>query len=873
MDSSLITKLRRKLNLEQMTSLCSGENNWETKSYEALGIPKVVMSDGPHGLRVEAEKEEGKIGVGDSLPATCFPPATLAACSFDESLIREMASAIAREARAAGVDLILGPGLNIKRSPLCGRNFEYYSEDPYLSGHLAKAFVEGARKEHTGATLKHFFGNNQETRRMTINALIDERALREIYLKGFEIAVKEAGPMAVMCSYNSVNGEFLSQNKHFLTEILRNEWGFEGIVMTDWGAVYDRVKGVKAGLDLEMPGSGGVNDKKIFDAIKEGKLKKTRLNEMAERLIAFALEAEENRQPAGTPEPVDINEQHLLARRIAAESMVLLKNEDSLLPLDREKLKTIAVIGKMAFDPRYQGSGSSKINPYRIEAPYDAIAAETEEKVKLLTAQGYSDSSDEKHRRIVKEAAETAGKADVAVVFAGLPDKLESEGYDRTSLKLPENQLEMIRRVCEEQPNTIVVLFNGGVVDLEFEDQPKAVLEAWLGGQAVGAAVSDIIFGRVNPSGRLAETIPMRLEDTPAYINFPGTEDSVNYGESIFVGYRYYDYVNRSVRYPFGFGLSYTTFEYSEMKASAADDGTVIASCRIKNTGARAGKEVIQLYTGKLDGKVQRPIRELKGFTKIDLEPGEEKVVAFELSKDDFTYFNPTRNAWTQEEGPHLVFIGASSRDIRLKAEIALPAPPLPKLTRYSYMDDFMANPRGRQVIEMIMSQFQSVTGKTIDTGDAFFMTMLHGTPVSKIVTFTNGLLSDKSVDRILEFVNGEDASETFDIRCLFEDKEEKKNWFQSMLEGIFGKKEDNAFYTVDCPVRDLMANPETRAVLAKYCPDEYMNGEIMDMIISMGVTMRKVQKLIPDEYYPYSLLTTIDEELRLIPKDNKEEI
>lgn len=298
-----------------------------------------------------------------------------------------------------------------------------------------------------------------------------------------------------------------------------------------------------------------------------------------------------------------------------------------------------------------------------------------------------------------------------------------------------------------------------------------------------------------------------------------------------------------------------------------------MASCRVKNIGERAGKEVVQLYTGKPDGKVQRPIRELRGFTKIDLEPGEEKVVVFELSKDDFTYFNPTRNAWTQEEGLHMVLIGASSRDIRLEAEVALPAPPLPKLTRYSYMDDFMANPRGRQVIEVIMSQFQSVTGKIIDTEDTFFMTMLHGTPVSKIVTFTNGLLSDKSVDRILEFVNGEDDSETFDIRCLFEDKEEKRNWFQSMLEGIFGKKEDNDFYTVDCPVRDLMANPETRAVLAKYCPDEYMHGEIMDMIISMGVTMRKVQKLIPDEYFPYSLLTTIDEELRLIPKDNKEEI
>lgn len=873
MDSSLITKLRRKLNLEQMTSLCSGENNWETKSYEALGIPKVTMSDGPHGLRVEVESEEGKIGVGGSAPATCFPPAALAACSFDEDLIREMASAIAREARAAGVDLILGPGLNIKRSPLCGRNFEYYSEDPYLSGHLAKAFIQGARKENVGATLKHFLGNNQETHRMTVNAMIDERALREIYLKGFEIAVKEGNPMAVMCAYNSVNGEFLSQNKRFLTEILRNEWGFEGIVMTDWGAVYDRVKGVKAGLDLEMPGSGGVNDKKIYDAVKEGKLKKTRLNEMAERLIAFALAAEENRQTAGEPEAVDVSEQHLLARRIAGESMVLLKNDDDFLPFDRERLTRVAVIGKMAFDPRYQGSGSSKINPYRIEAPYDAIAGEAGGSVKLLTAQGYSDSSEEKHRRIVAEAAETAEKADVAVVFAGLPDALESEGYDRTSISLPENQLEMISRVCAVQPNTVVVLFNGGVVDLGFENQPKAILEAWLGGQAVGSAVSDILFGRVNPSGRLAETIPLRLEDTPSYINFPGTEDSVNYGEGIFVGYRYYDYAARPVRYPFGYGLSYTTFEYSDMKASVADDGTVMVSCRVKNTGNRAGKEVVQLYTGKPDGKVQRPVRELRGFIKIGLEPGEERVVAFELSKDDFTYFNPTAGEWTQEEGPHRVYIGASSRDIRLVAEVTLPAPPLPRLTRYSYMDDFMANLRGRQVIEVIMSQFQSVTGQTIDTEDTFFMTMLHSTPVSKIVTFTNGLLSDKSVDRILEFVNGEDDSETFDIRCLFEDKEEKKSWFQSMLEGIFGKKDDSDFYNVDCSVRDLMANPETKAVLAKYCPDEYMSGEIMDMIISMGVTMRKVQKLIPDEYYPYSLLTTIDEELRQIRKDKKEEL
>ncbi|MEG0074729.1 MAG: glycoside hydrolase family 3 C-terminal domain-containing protein [Eubacterium sp.] len=865
MDASLAKKIRRKLSMEQLASLCSGANNWETEAYEECGIEKVVMSDGPHGLRVEMQESENKLGMGSSAAATCFPPAVLSACSFDEDLILKMAKAIAIEAKAAGVDLILGPGLNIKRSPLCGRNFEYFSEDPYLSGHLAKAFVWGAKEENVGTTLKHFLANNQETRRMVVDAKIDERALREIYLRGFEIAVKESNPMAMMCAYNSINGEFLSQNKRFLTDILRSEWGFDGIVMTDWGAVYDRVKGVKAGLDLEMPGSGGVNDAKIVKAIRQGHLKKTKLNEMSERLITFSLQAKENREAFAEKPEIDKEAHHQLARQIAAESMVLLKNDDQCLPIDLKKIKTVAMIGKMAYDPRYQGSGSSKINPYRIDDPYDALIGEIDDCVNIQAVQGYSDSSNEKHQQMIDEAVKAAKLADIALLFAGLPDADESEGYDRDTMNLPKNQREMIAAVCTAQPNTVLILANGGAVDLSFADQPKAILETWLGGQAMGSAVADILLGKVNPSGKLAETIPMRLEDTPSYINFPGTENTVNYGESIFVGYRYYDFTHKEVRYPFGYGLSYTTFKYDQLSIEKENEIYRI-SFQITNTGCYDGKEAVQLYTGKKDSLISRPIRELKGFKKIALTAGETKTVQFELNEDAFAYYNPTTLAWTLEEGDHTVYIGASSRDILLEGSVSI-CGSQPKLTYYSSIGDLAARPRGQQVIQAIKTQFEEMSGQTVSVQDEFFMTFIKGTPLIKAIAASRGLLTKQAIDRILDFVNGVDDSESFDCGCLFEEKEQKKSWLQALIENFFGPKGNINVYNVDDRVRDLMDNTESRNVLEKYCPTEYLNSDIMKMVMSMGLTMRKVQKLVPDDVYPEQLLKTIDKELREIQK------
>lgn len=864
MDIALIRKIRRNMSLEEMTSLCSGKTAWETMSYPQYGIESVVMADGPHGLRVE--ELECALGMPEAQPATCFPPAVLTACSWDEELLEAIGGAIAIEARSQGIDLILGPGINIKRSPLCGRNFEYFSEDPLLSGILGKHFVLGAKSQDVGSTIKHFVANNQETHRMTVNERIDERALREIYLKAFEIAVKGSQPMAIMCSYNSVNGKFLSQNSHFLTKILREEWGFEGIVISDWGAVYDRPKGIAAGLDLEMPGNGGINNKKIFDRIKEGRLRITTLNDTVERLIDFSFKAKENREKTSEISIVNVKKHHKMARRAAAESMVLLKNEDNILPINQENVKKLAVIGCMAFDPRYQGSGSSKINPHRLDDAYDRIKELAEpNNIQILPHQGYVHEELIEQAHLEEEAIELAAKSDMALMFLGLPDIYESEGYDRTNLDLPEKQIALIHKICTIQPNTVVILSNGGVVDMGWEEKPKAIVEMFLGGQAGGGAIADLLFGKSNFCGKLTETIPMKLEDTPSYINFPGIQDEVIYGESIFVGYRYYDYTKKEVRYPFGFGLSYTSFHYETPEnqlLSIDSKNKLLVKCRVTNKGLMDGKEIVQLYTGKKDTKITRPLRELRHFKKVLIPAGESREVSFEISEDDFSYYNPSTKKWEHEGGVHEIYMGSSSRDLPVVQTVELQDNTWSPLTQYSYLSDFEKSERGRLLIRILLSGFEAAMGQNIDANDAFFMAMLKGSPLRKLVEFSNGIFTEESIEKILELVNTDASLEGITFEDLVAAREKKKGFINS----FFGGNKDQTI-GITSKVRDIVNNEDAMKILRNYFEADAFDSEFLQIAIRMGVCFDKAQKLLPDDFFSDEMLAMIDRDFKNLAK------
>ena len=609
----------REMTLEEKAGMCSGKDFWHLKGVERLGIPEVMVSDGPHGLRKQAE-EADHLGLNESIKAVCFPTACATACSFDRDLLEEMGERIGDECQAEDLSVILGPAVNIKRSPLCGRNFEYFSEDPYLASQMAAAHIKGVQSKNVGTSIKHFAANNQEHRRMSCSSEIDERTLREIYLAAFETAIKEAKPDTVMCSYNRINGEFASENHWLLTEVLRDQWGFEGYVMSDWGAVNDRVKGLKAGLELEMPGSGGNTDKEIVEAVKSGELEEAVLDRAVERILNIVFKFTDNRQEG----KFDLEEDHKLAAKIAGESMVLLKNE-GVLPLPAQG-KKIAFIGKFAETPRFQGGGSSHINSFKITSALEAV----KEVAEVTYAQGYDVKEDVIDQAMLDQAVETAKEADVAVIFAGLPDAFESEGYDRTHMRMPDCQNTLISEIAKVQENVVVVLHNGSPVEMPWADQVKGILEAYLCGQAVGQAEVDILFGKVNPSGKLAETIPYKLSDNPSYLNFPGDGQKVEYKEGVFVGYRYYDTKEMPVRYPFGYGLSYTTFEYSDLQLSSdkiKDTDKLKVTLKVKNTGNRAGKEIVQLYVADKTGAASRPVKELKNFVKVELQPQEEKTV------------------------------------------------------------------------------------------------------------------------------------------------------------------------------------------------------------------------------------------------------
>ena len=646
-----IEKILQQMTLEDKIALCSGENFWETKKYEKYGIPSLFMCDGPHGLRKQ-ENVADMLGVNESRKATCFPAEVTTAGSWDPELLTAIGSAIGQEAREQGVGLVLGPGVNLKRNPLCGRNFEYFSEDPYLAGKLAAGFIRGTEAQGIGTSLKHFAANSQELSRFTSDSVLDERTLRELYLTAFEIAVKEGKPSTVMCAYPKLNGVHCSDNKALLTDILRTEWGFSGLVVTDWGAMNDRIEGFRAGCDLNMPGGSDYMEKEVFQAIQAGKLPEKCVNDSARRVLKLVFRAAETLK---NPAHCDYEAHHVLAKRAALEGAVLLKNEDGILPLKKDA--KIAVIGAMAKNLRYQGSGSSHINPTKLSQPLDFLPG-------TLYAPGCDDRGDTTED-LLSQAAKTAQEADIAVIFAGLPDRYESEGFDRADMKMPEGQLRMIDAVAAANPNTVVVLLCGSAVECPWADRVKGILYMGLPGQAGGEAVADLLCGRANPSGKLAESWPMAYGDVPSSEIYGKTTDAL-YQEGVYVGYRYYDKSGTAVRWPFGYGLSYTTFAYSDLTV----DGNAV-SIAVKNTGSFAGAEVVQLYIRAPQDGLHRPLRELKGFQKVFLQSGESRTVTFPLTDRSFAVW---QDGWKIPAGKYTVCIGGLTASIEKSGE-TLPIP------------------------------------------------------------------------------------------------------------------------------------------------------------------------------------------------------
>ena len=708
-----IKALVSQMTLEEKAGLCSGDDFWHTKAVERLGIPRTMVSDGPHGLRKQDDQAD-HLGINDSIKAVCFPAACATAASFDPEMIRAMGEAIGDSCQHEKLSVVLGPAVNIKRSPLCGRNFEYYSEDPYLAGRMATAMIQGVQSRNVGTSIKHFALNSQEHRRMSSSSDADERTIREIYFPAFEMAVKEAEPWTVMCSYNRINGVYASEDPWLLTEVLRKEWGFRGYVVSDWGAVSDRVDGVAAGLDLEMPSSGGINDRKIVEAVKAGKLDEQVVDRACERILNIVYRYLENAKPET---PWDKEAQHRQAAEIAAECMVLLKNEGDLLPLDKEN--EIAFIGEFAEKPRFQGGGSSHINAFKTTSALEAAKG-----LKITYARGYSVARDEATDADIAEAVSAAKKAKAAVVFAGLPDSYESEGYDRSHMRMPACQNRLIEAVAEANPNTVVVLHNGAPVEMPWIGKVKAVLEAYLGGQAVGEAVVRVLFGDANPCGHLPETFPRKLEDNPSFLYYGGEGNVTEYREGIFVGYRYYDKKKMDVLFPFGFGLSYTTFEYSNLRLSAdkiKDTDTLTVAVTVKNTGKRAGKAVVQLYVGDEESTPIRPVRELKGFSKVALQPGESREVSFVLDKRSFAYWNKQIHDWHVETGVFTVEAGFSSRDLPLRGTVEVES--TVELPRHYTLDsifmDVMADPKAAPVMREYMKKTMELFGKEEQGGSS----------------------------------------------------------------------------------------------------------------------------------------------------------
>ncbi|HAJ38870.1 MAG TPA: glycosyl hydrolase [Chloroflexi bacterium] len=748
------------MTLEEKAALVTGATPWTTTPVARLGVPELFVSDGPHGVR--RVEDVNTLGA-QSIPATCFPTAALLAATWNADLVYRMGQALASEANAIGVGVLLGPGVNMKRTPLCGRNFEYFSEDPYLAGELAASLIEGIQSGGVGASLKHFAANNQEHQRFSIDAVVDERTLREIYLPAFERAVKRAKPWTVMCAYNKLNGEYCSEHYTLLTEILKQEWGFEGFVVSDWGAVHDRVKALRAGLDLEMPGPKPRRTQAVIDAVHTGELDAAVLDEAVRRVLTIAFRAAET--PKGAAFDVEAN--HALARQIAAEGMVLLKN-DGILPLQNPQ--RVAVIGRAAKYPHFQGGGSSHINPTRVDSPFDALQSRAGGAT-LTYSEGYP-AGEEFQQSLIDEAVTAARSANVALIFVALPSYKESEGYDRTDLDLTAQQVALIKAVSAVQPHTVVILHNSSAVAMTaWIDGVGAVLEAWLMGQAGGGAVADILYGVTNPSGKLAETFPLHLEDTPAFINFPGENGQVRYGEGLFIGYRYYDAKRAPVLFPFGHGLSYTTFAYSNARVSAPtfrDVDGVTVSVDVTNTGAMAGKEIVQIYVHDRHCQFARPEKELKGFAKVELQPGETKTVTLALDFRAFAFWHPGHKQWVAEAGEFDILIGASAADIRASVPVTLQSTQtLPSLLNYtSTVREWLEDPHGRTVFEPLFQQMMAQMQQAFGGGDRSneddigmnMMGFIMETPLTSILGFQEALLpapAEVIVGELLRQVHG----------------------------------------------------------------------------------------------------------------------
>jgi beta-glucosidase len=723
-----IDALLEELTLEEKASLLSGADMWHTVAIERLGIPAIMCSDGPHGMRAQVGERAGD-DMLRAAPATCFPTASALASTWDRALVHDVGAAIADEARQFRVSVVLGPGVNIKRSPLCGRNFEYLSEDPFLAGELGLALVEGIQSRDVGASVKHYAANNQEHDRLRVSAEIDERTLREIYLPAFERIVTAAGPWTVMCAYNRVNGTHASQHHWLLTTVLRDEWGFDGVVVSDWGAVHDRVAALEAGLDWEMPPDLERSPGSISAAVRGGSLDREVVDTAVRRMLELV---ERGRHVLDLDETVDLDTQHALARRAATESIVLLKNDDAILPIGAGH--SIAVIGEFARTPRFQGSGSSQVTTTQVDIALDEIIAALGSD-RVTFAAGYTvedarDGADDRRpteQTLHDDAVRAAAAADIVVCFLGLPDSWESEGFDRAHMDLPPDQLAVLDAIVAVNSRVVVVLVNGATVVMEpWCHHVPAIVEAWLGGQAAGGAIADVLVGDAEPGGRLAETMPVRLADVPSSLNFPGDPGVVRYGEGIFVGYRAHDRLDQHVSFPFGHGLSYTTFELSDLTVDLrgeVDGAPALAakvSVTVANTGARRGSHVVQVYVGDDAAEVERPARELKGFAKVTLDPGTSDRVTIELDQRAFSYWSVRHDRWVVEAGTFTVSVGSSSRDLPLVASLDVDAPSLrPELDAMATLQEWAADPVGWAVLDEFLpdrhparsSRFRSLLG------------------------------------------------------------------------------------------------------------------------------------------------------------------
>ena len=742
-----------KMTLAEKADWCSGASVWRLPTIPRLGLPSIMLTDGPHGLRKAADRTHSGLAV--NLPATCFPTASALASSWDVDLLRDIGVALGAESAAADVAVLLGPGMNIKRHPLCGRNFEYFSEDPLLSGHLAAAMIDGIQSQGVGACVKHFAANDQEHRRMVVDVVADERTLREIHLRGFEIAVRRSQPWTVMCAYNRINGVYCSENDWLLNGVLRRDWGFRGAVMTDWGAANDRVRGIEAGDDLEMPASGGVNDRRVVTAVRRGELAESVLDRSVARVVELVLKSLERPTPTSPPATADHD---ALAHRAAAEGAVLLKNDGNTLPLPRDA--RIAVIGAFAKEPRYQGTGSSRVTPTRLDCAFDAMRNVIGDDAAhpLLYAAGYDPERSEPDPRLIDQARAVAAEADTAVVFAGLPSVYESEGFDRAHMRLPKQHDRLIEAVCAANPNTVVVLANGAPVEMPWVDSPKAILEAYLGGQAGGPAVADILFGRRAPCGKLAETFPLHQADVASDPWFPGANRQVQYREGLYVGYRYFDSFRRPVLFPFGHGLSYTRFNYEDLRVTGNEGQPYRVALTLTNAGEIDGAEIVQVYVHPVDAAgPYRPEQELRAFSKVALEAGEKQALVIELDREAFAFYNVEAGDWATAPGEYEIRVGASSRDIRLRQPLVVDIP-------NGGHASFESNVEGRPVYEdgrlkVDDEIFAAMLGKPVPPPEGVRPFHLNSTLSELETTWLGRLVAKRFKARFAERMGGKDAA------------------------------------------------------------------------------------------------------------------